>query len=292
MAANVATETLYFTLDGTSALYMMDMRSGRLEYIANVGAPRELALDWSTGNVYVVDELTTPQLKVCRIKDNVCVQLFRFDYRDVVRAMVVDAVHGRVFYAAQPFAVSVVAQSVLYGHALDGSRRQVLVKEAGVVNALVCDVDKKRLFYADKSAASVWSVGYDGTGNRRMFARQEAVMRPVALALTEDQVYVFNEGSNVSVSVVVVNRKHYDFCICLILCYSCLSQQRSPPIARRTAIESANRLKSAHTTLTICSSSIRPRNVSCPTFVPRTIVVQCACPPNMVRSVCAGAVLL
>lgn len=200
MAANVATETLYWTLDGTSALYMMDMRSGRVEYIANVGAPRELAVDWSTGNVYVVDELTTPQLKVCRIEDNVCVQLFRFDYRDVVRAMVVDAVHGRVFYAAQPFAVSVVAQSVLYGHALDGSRRQVLVKEAGAVNALVCDVDKKRLFYADKSGASVWSVGYDGTGNRRMFARQEAVLRPVALALTEDQVYVFNEGSHVSVT--------------------------------------------------------------------------------------------
>lgn len=198
LAANVARETLYFTLAEGSALYELDIRTGRVQFMANVGAPRQLAVDWSTDNVYVVDEKDVPALKVCQMRHSICVQLFLFDYRAVVRSVVVDAVHGRLFYAAQPFAVSVAAQSVLYSHALDGSRRQVLVKEAGVVNAMVCDVDKRRLLYADKSGAAVWAVGYDGAGKRRLFSRQEAVLRPNGLAFTEDQVYVFNEGSQMA----------------------------------------------------------------------------------------------
>lgn len=199
MDVNVAAGLLYFTMADSGALYEYDVGTRRIQYIPNVGAPRRLAVDWSTNNVYFVDESAAPVMRVCHMREKVCALLFHFNYRDRVKALRVDALNGRLFYAVLQFAVTLSPQSVVYAHALDGSRNQVLVKDAARISALECDPRKRLLYFAELATATVWSVGYDGGVKRRLFGPGEpAVTRPMALMLSEDELYVFNVGTTVA----------------------------------------------------------------------------------------------
>lgn len=199
MDVDVAAGRLYFTMYDSSALYEYDFGTRLIQYIPNVGAPRRLAVDWSTNNVYFVDESFTPTMRICHMHERVCAQLFHFNYRDIVKALQVDALNGRLFYAVLQFAASLSPQSVVYSHALDGSRSRVLVKDAAHITALECEPRKRLLYFAELATATVWSVGYEGGPKRRLLGPGEpAITRPTALMVSEDELYVFNVGTTVA----------------------------------------------------------------------------------------------
>lgn len=195
MDVNVAAGLAYVSVQDASALYEYDLKAHRVHQIPNVGRPRTVAVDWATGNVYFVDEQETPVLRVCHMHEMVCAEVVRFGYRDVIKALAVDPVNGRLFCAVMHFTVAVTPLSVVYSYRLDGTHKAVLVGDGELITALVCDPQKQLLFYAEFTTSTLWSVAYDGTAKRPLVRHDAAVQRPVALQLSDDELHVLGVGA-------------------------------------------------------------------------------------------------
>lgn len=195
MDLNIRKQLLYFTLEDSSLIYEYNFNTKALSYMQQINKPRKLTVDWVTNNVYVVSDQSPPLLDICHMSEKVCVNLLKFKNREIVSSLAVDVMNNRLFYAVLRFSASTAPSSTIYGHALDGSRMTVIVSDAGHVSDFVTDANKQILFYADLSTSSIWSASYDGTSRKQIIAHQNGVTKPIAIMLTEDQLYVLNVGS-------------------------------------------------------------------------------------------------
>jgi hypothetical protein len=59
-----------------------------------VEKPKKLALDWITSNVYVVDQLNFPTIKVCSIDNEKCAKLLSAINADEITSIVLDPLKG------------------------------------------------------------------------------------------------------------------------------------------------------------------------------------------------------
>jgi len=59
-----------------------------------VDKPKRLAVDWVTSNVYVVDQLQFPTIKVCNIDEEKCATLLSANNADEVTSIVLDPSQG------------------------------------------------------------------------------------------------------------------------------------------------------------------------------------------------------
>lgn len=198
MDSNIRQNLLYFTLEDSSTIFEYNLNTKAITYMQQIGKPRKLAVDWVTNNIYVVSEQTPPLLDLCHMAEQVCVNLLQFKNSETVSSLAVDVLNNRLFYSVLRFSASSAPSSTIYSHSLDGSRMSIVVREAGHISDIVTDPNKQMIFYADLSTSTIWSARYDGTVLKQLIARQNGVTKPIAIALTEDQLYVLNVGSKIA----------------------------------------------------------------------------------------------
>lgn len=192
--ANVRQGLIYYTHDESQSLFEFNVTSNQTKYIAKIGRPKLLAVDWSTNNAYVLDLNHPPSIKICNIADKACVRLLLFFNSDSVKSLAVDPVNNRMFYPIlHDF---MLRQSVIYSLWLDGTHPEVLVNNADHVSDVTCDPNKKILYYSEINTKSIWVIGYDGQGRRQIIASDPHVMQPISIGLLEDEMTIFNLNSN------------------------------------------------------------------------------------------------
>lgn len=198
MDLNIRQKLLYFTLDDSRSIFEYNFNTKIITYMQQIGKPKKLAVDWVTNNIYVVSDQSPPLMDICNMAERVCINLLKFKTGESVSSLAVDVLNNQLIYSVLRFSSSAAPLSTIYSHALDGSRMKVVVSEAGHVSDMVIDANKQTIFYADLITSTIWSVGYDGTFRKQIISRQHGVTKPIAIMLTEDQLYVLNVGSKVA----------------------------------------------------------------------------------------------
>lgn len=193
---NVARKLIYFTMDDESSVYEFNMDTKLINFITNVGNPKKLAVDWVTNNVYFIDKHSPPMIRVCHMAEKVCIQLLKFHQKDIIESIAVDPVNRKLFYTNLHFISYHHPTSVIYVTNLDGTHSNVLAQSDSHVSDIVCDPNKKIIFYAELNANVIRSVDYDGLNGRIIVKNNDMIHRPISMTLFEDELTILNVGVN------------------------------------------------------------------------------------------------
>lgn len=192
---NLAKKLLYFTVEDRDVLYELNWNTSRLDFVKNIGNPTQVAVDWITDNVYLIDRSTA--IRICHMENSVCITLIQFTQGEHIKSLAVDPLNHRLFYSViKTFELS-MPETTIYMHNLDGTKKKMLAKNPFYVSAITCDFHKERLYYVGLDTKSVWTIKYDGSDKHLLFERIEFITRPIQINLFESQLFILNSGSNI-----------------------------------------------------------------------------------------------
>ncbi|XP_017771582.1 PREDICTED: putative vitellogenin receptor [Nicrophorus vespilloides] len=185
---DVEEEYVYFTIEESGTLHRIHGSNKSGEYIAELGKPRKLAVDWITKNVYYVDaDSTDKSIRVCNFLEQKCSKVLNIDMHSQVTSLTVDSVNKYVFYTLTTWWVFNSPRSMVYKANLDGSKIHELVKSSsGYVTGLAFDSNKKLLYVSDQHTSSISRLKYDGTEKIVLFTN---ITKPSSLNFFEDHLY-------------------------------------------------------------------------------------------------------
>lgn len=205
---NYDRKLLYFTMEDNNALFELNMENGTVHVVEDIGKPNEIAVDWVSDNVYIVDESSEPTIKICHMSDLACVTLKKFKQKDRVKTIAVDAVNNRLFYSILHFFGFSAPESIVFAENMDGTQSKELVNTGGHhISALDCDFYTQRLYFTDLERHSIWSVKYDGTEKRELISKHNDLMRPIDISIFENYATIINRASNVVVQCQLYGRR-------------------------------------------------------------------------------------
>ncbi|XP_020715459.1 putative vitellogenin receptor isoform X2 [Ceratitis capitata] len=200
---NVHNRMAYFTTDVEDVLYKVDMEKGAVKAGLWVQTPIKVAVDWITDNVYVITRAAQYGIKVCSFSAKMCGLIARANPRETIRALAVDALSRRLFYAtvrAQTF--SSPTSEITMTH-LDGKQPVTLLhKRGGYITALAVDPYKRQLYFVDMHTKTLQVLDYKpGSAKvpRTIIQKGNVIMHPSGLTVYENQAYIVNIGSKEAV---------------------------------------------------------------------------------------------
>lgn len=196
---NIHTETLYFTVEETDSLYEFNLTDKSVMAIDNIGNPTLISLDWITGNVYYIDKSAESKIRVCRMKDRVCITIFKLKKQDVVKSLAVDPINRMIFYSILHRFSYNQLESRIYSANLDGINPSSLLETKTHISALTCDYNRNIIYYVDWDTSAIWSMNYDGS-NQMKVVKHEQITHPIGIDLFEGSATVINRGSSVVVT--------------------------------------------------------------------------------------------
>lgn len=203
---NFDKQLLYFTVEDDETLYKFNWTDGsQMSSVKNVGELTHVAVDWITDNVYFIDKSVA--INVCHMENQKCITLIELKENEHIKSLAVDALHHRLFYVTLKKFEFTEPHSTIIAHNLDGSQRKVLAQHTFFIQSITCDFYTERVYYVGLEAGTVWSVKYDGTGERLMIAKNSLITRPIEINLFESHVYVSNAGSKVIVKCALYGEK-------------------------------------------------------------------------------------
>lgn len=197
MDINIDRNLLYFTVEDQSKLFELNMTNNALLSVENIGNPTQLAVDWITNNVYFIDKSFRSSIKICHMSDKHCINLISFNHTDSAKAIAVDPLNHRLFYALVKYSQFTSVEGKIFMHNLDGTKSELLVKGTHSISSIACDFYTERLYFTDLLTSSVWSIKYDGTEKRSILSHNEYIVRPIKINLFESYATILNGGSNV-----------------------------------------------------------------------------------------------
>lgn len=118
---------VYFTIQRTGTLHRVNIATGERTFMEHVGQPQKIAIEWSTGNIYYVDE-ATKSISICGFDEKGCVKLIDIDVNMSVGDLVIDSYNKVLFYSVTSWWVFKSPSSIIYKCNLDGSGKQELFK--------------------------------------------------------------------------------------------------------------------------------------------------------------------
>lgn len=191
------TSTLYFSLHLISQIYRLDIKSGDVQYIMNIGKPMKLAVDWITQNIYFISEDDLHKtLRVCHIENAACAILMKFDKNIAVPELVVDPISKYIFYTVTHWWVYDNPITILYRANLDGSHVIELRNEKlNLISGIGIDHHQKTVYYCDKHKNTIESVSYNGSDHRILVKEQKLLTAPNGLDVFENYAYTLVYGS-------------------------------------------------------------------------------------------------
>ncbi|KAG5883038.1 hypothetical protein JTB14_028377 [Gonioctena quinquepunctata] len=199
-------KTIFFSIEETSTIHKIDLETQTRSFIRDLGQPQQIAVDWSTHNMYYYNsEANEKSIHVCNFEEN-CVKLIDIDPHRQVTALVVDSVNGFIFYASNSWYVFNSPTYIIYRSNLDGTELTNIVEiTAGFVSDITFDHNKKQLFFTDQNSGKIISSTYEGSLITTLFSK---VTRSFGLKFFQNNLYYSTPGG-----IVVVCRL-YGFLKC------------------------------------------------------------------------------
>ncbi|XP_032597334.1 putative vitellogenin receptor isoform X2 [Drosophila grimshawi] len=197
----------YFSSEEQNAIYRRDMDDhSRIAALA-LRSPTKMAVEWMTGNVYVISGSAAPQqISVCSFEAKMCGIIFQMTPRFSLKALAVDAHMGRLFYAAIRTESFGQPTTQIHMGRLDGSRRELLLrKQRSYVTAIATDPHQQQLYFVDLHSRTLEMISYKtrGTGKQRypivLIQKSNALLRPTGLSIYENHAYIVNLGAKETV---------------------------------------------------------------------------------------------
>lgn len=204
---NVEKKLIYFTMADSRTIFEYSIDSKQVTFITDIGNPKKVAVDWITNNVYFVDRQSAPSIRICHMAERICIRLLQFHQKDIVETLAVDPVNNKLFYTNLHFIVYSSPTAVIYSTNLDGTHSNVLVHSDSHVTDIVCDPNKKILYYVELNANAVRSVNYDGSDRRTIVKENPMVNKPISISLYEDELTILNVGTNMAAKCLVYGKK-------------------------------------------------------------------------------------
>ncbi|XP_017472550.1 PREDICTED: putative vitellogenin receptor [Rhagoletis zephyria] len=200
---NVHKRMAYFSTDVEDVLYKVDMDKGEVKSGLWVQTPTKVAVDWITDNVYVITRAGQYGIKVCSFEARMCGLIVQANPRETIRALAVDALSRRLFYAtvrAQSFNEPITEINMAH---LDGKKHvTLLLKRGGYITALACDPYKRELYFVDMHTKTLQVFDYRPSSSgvpRTIIQKGNVVMHPSGLTIYENQAFIVNIGSKEAV---------------------------------------------------------------------------------------------
>lgn len=189
----------YFSSEEQHAIYQMDMQNRNPIAAISLKSPSKVAVDWTTGNVYVINGNSAQQISVCNFEAKMCGRILQLQGHFTFKSLAVDAHQTKIFYAAVLTESFGQPLTELHMARLDGSRRELLVRmERSYVTAIATDPHQQLLYFVDLHSRSLEVINYKvrGSQTRVLLQKNNALMQPTGLSIYENHAYIVNMGAN------------------------------------------------------------------------------------------------
>ncbi|XP_055910424.1 putative vitellogenin receptor [Eupeodes corollae] len=199
---DIERKRLFYTTEDGNGLFQFDIEKKEVSQGLVVESPTKVAVDWITGNVYVVSRMNTYRIKVCNFGQKVCADIIKLPPTEVVRSIAVDAVGRKLFYAsvlAQGFRAP---QTHICIAGLDGSKHAIIATKQALVTALEVDTYKQELYFVDAHSRTLQSLSYRRGNDRAIktvVRKENAIIHPSALSIHENIAFIVNTGAKEAV---------------------------------------------------------------------------------------------
>lgn len=196
----------YFSSEEENVIYRVDMRDRSRMAALHLRSPSKMAVEWTTGNVYVISGSAPQQISVCSFRAKMCGQILHMTSRFNLKALAVDAHLGRLFYVAIRSETFGLHITQLHMSRLDGSRRELLLrKHRSYVTAIATDPHQQMLYFVDLHSRTLEMISYGGRGSAKqrqsyvLLQKSNALMQPTGLSIYENHAYIVNMGAREAV---------------------------------------------------------------------------------------------
>ncbi|XP_002024364.2 putative vitellogenin receptor [Drosophila persimilis] len=198
----------YFSSEEQGVVYQVDMRRRFIVRALAVPSPTKVAVDWATGNVYVLAGGSASQeIYACSFPARMCGRILQVKTHMHLRHLAIDGYHGRLFYIAMRLEGFGHASAELHVARLDGSHKELMLhKKDSYMTALALDPHQQQLYYLDMHSRTLERISYrtrSGTGPHRrpemMLQKSNALKQPSGLSIYENHAYIVNLGSKEAV---------------------------------------------------------------------------------------------
>lgn len=200
----------YFSSEEQNLIYQVDVHAGGNSHMAALAlqAPSKMAVEWTTGNVYVINgHAPQQQISACNFWAKMCGSVVQMKAGLTLKALAVDADQARLFYAAIRTETFSQPRTQLHMTRLDGSRRELLLrKERSYVTAIAVDPHQQQLYFVDMHSRTLEMISYRGRGKQLrlqaaivLLQKSNALLQPTGLSLYENHAYIVNMGAKEAV---------------------------------------------------------------------------------------------
>ncbi|XP_046386301.1 vitellogenin receptor-like [Ischnura elegans] len=192
---NIQQKQIYWISGDT--LSRLNVTDGKRNDIKGLNHPTKLAVDWITGNVYLVEKNRNTMIKVCNMDENKCITLKEFIAPYTITSMIVEPNYRLLIWSQSSNWILGSADSEIWRMSLDGSkvgRDQALVSgNLNLVSGMAVDHVLQRLYWVDQKLQTLSCIDLDGA-NRKLLLRKK-VHHPIGLSLFEDHIFWSTAGS-------------------------------------------------------------------------------------------------
>ncbi|XP_059473039.1 vitellogenin receptor isoform X2 [Neocloeon triangulifer] len=195
LAVDAHLHHIYWSTAATGKLTQMSEANEMEKQIDRiVENPKKLALDWISSNIYVVDQLQYPTIKVCNVKLERCSKILTAFRANEVTSMVVDPREGYIFWSELSVDDDKRPVNEIWRANMDGKNATIVIKSGlAMVSGLALDLVKKQIYWSDQGKSIIEYANYEGSQRNHLSIKQ--LQRPVGVALFEDNIYWIDGGS-------------------------------------------------------------------------------------------------
>ncbi|XP_077255886.1 putative vitellogenin receptor yl [Temnothorax americanus] len=190
---NAVHDIVYWSSDEFGTIKKINVATKKISTVRIVEHPQALAVDWITGNVYVIDNGRPNTIKVCDLEKQICATLVKIeDNKAKVVSLIVDPINKLLFWTQITWD-TVQPSSKIYRADMMGLDIKMINSHTGFVTGMVIDHIKSKLYWSDSYLKTIESSNLDGSQNSTFLVTN--IHRPLGIGMYEQSLYWFM-GSN------------------------------------------------------------------------------------------------
>eukprot|EP00057_Strongylocentrotus_purpuratus_P026506 XP_011680980.1 PREDICTED: low-density lipoprotein receptor-related protein 1 isoform X3 [Strongylocentrotus purpuratus] len=166
------------------------------DLILDLSNVQQIALDWVTGNIYLMDEVVDAII-VCRFAGDICITVVDGDLSRP-KGLTLDPKKGFMFYTDWGTVARDKPAKIERAN-MDGSGRLNLnITKIVFPHGITADYAAQRIYFADTQLEMVQTARYDGTG-QRIIAQGSRVSYLYGMTLFENHIYATKWQTNATI---------------------------------------------------------------------------------------------
>nr|ADE34166.1 vitellogenin receptor [Nilaparvata lugens] len=198
LTADVARKHVYWTTTTNDSVFQISMDNRRMIRSAHIIRPSRLAIDWITGNVYVVEAAT--QITAVNFEKRTHARLYKSDPAKDIEALAVDPVTRTMFWSER--LAHKIQFSAIYRADTSGSGLlEIVSTNLKQVSDIFVDSFHAHIYWVDSQTRKVERASFDGSNRQEVFTSPAV---PTDITLFEDYMYVLVQADSASENIDMI----------------------------------------------------------------------------------------